>query len=274
MTIDNRPVQGGSAAPVYLVNHEVNVSTAGNGAAIITEPYNIAVARGIIAGVSSDRKFGRAPSADTTYRTIWDGNGATSYSGFDVAAGALSVVSASANDAAAGTGMRTMRVEGLDANYALQTEDFTLNGTTPVAGALTFLRVFRAYGLTGGSGQTNAGNITVSRGGTTVAIIEAGYGQTSMAVYTVPAGLTFELIQTNASVGANKTAQYLLETREYLSSLWRVRESWEITNAAYTPPDRAAPLEIPARTDIRLRGRVTTGTGEINGLFAFFLRSM
>jgi hypothetical protein len=104
---------------------------------------------------------------------------------------ALNVVSGSANDTSAGTGTRTIKVCGLSATGVYQEETITMNGTTPVITSSTWLRVFRAFGVTAGSGGTNAGAITVKHNVTTAnifAVIKAGRAQACNAVFTVPAG--------------------------------------------------------------------------------------
>ncbi len=103
---------------------------------------------------------------------------------------ALNVVSGSANDAAAGTGQRTIKVCGLSATGVYQEETITMNGTTPVITTSTWLRVFRIFGVTAGSGGTNAGAITVKHNVTTAnifGVMKAGLSQCFNAVFTVPA---------------------------------------------------------------------------------------
>lgn len=71
----------------------------------------------------------------------------------------LDLTSSSANDAAAGTGARTVKVYGLDANYKFATETVTLNGQTAVTTTGTFYRVFGIQVITTGTGRKNAGDI-------------------------------------------------------------------------------------------------------------------
>jgi len=116
---------------------------------------------------------------------------------------ALNVVSASANDAAAGTGARTIRIEGLDAAGAWVEETVTLNGTTPVVTVSTWLRVIRAFVVTAGSGGVSAGAITVKHNVTTAnifSVIKAGRGMSMNAVFTVPAGKIGRVLSWGAQV--------------------------------------------------------------------------
>jgi hypothetical protein len=119
------------------------------------------------------------------------------------AAEAINIVSSSANDAAAGTGARTIRVEGLDSTGKYAQETFTLNGTTPVVSASTWKRVFRAFGLTAGSGGVNAGAITIKHNVTTAnvfTVIKAGRNQAALAAFTVPANKTARIEQWGGQV--------------------------------------------------------------------------
>jgi hypothetical protein len=57
------------------------------------------------------------------------------------------------------------------------------------------------------TGSTNAGDIDIeaaAAGGTVVARITEGHGQTLMAVYTVPAGKTGYLLKINTSAEARQ----------------------------------------------------------------------
>lgn len=121
---------------------------------------------------------------------VWEGGG--NYP-FLAAAATLEVLSSSASDTAAGTGARTVLVSGLNSAYATISEVVTLNGVTPVSTVNQYLRVNVFTTTSAGSGEVNAGDITlrVAGGGTTQCIARAGYGFGRSAVFTVPAGFTF-----------------------------------------------------------------------------------
>ena len=72
------------------------------------------------------------------------------------------VVSGSANDAAAGTGARTLLLTGILASGAESSEIITLNGTTPVNSSGSYIHVTSLEVLTAGSGGVNAGIITAT----------------------------------------------------------------------------------------------------------------
>lgn len=145
--------------------------------------------------VSHINIIGYNPSVSTTASNVWSG-GATSY--VQLTAGvAMEAVSASGNDTAAGTGARTIRVDGLLGSsgneYVPFSETVTLAGATPVALTNTnVIAVNRTTVLTTGSGKVNAGKIDVRAvSGAAVkssiqALAEAS-GISSDFVFTIPA---------------------------------------------------------------------------------------
>lgn len=136
---------------------------------------------------------GRNPDLDTATvpETLWDPGGLYVW---QTAAETLELVSSSGADAAAGTGARTVSVQGLSAAGILQEEIATLNGVTAVPLALSYLRVNKAQVATVGSGGFNAGTVTLRRTSAGVARAQipviggVGLGVGMSGRYTVPAG--------------------------------------------------------------------------------------
>ena len=217
------------------------------------------VAAGIISGFTSIRKFGINIDIDTGTppATIWRGSPAL-YPWQDSSFSA-EVVSSSTADTSDGTGARTVRIQGLDADWNFQTEDITLNGQTAVDSALTWRRINRAFVLTAGSGATNAGTITVrlDGAGATQATIAAGLAQSQVCVYTVPAGHTVSIEALGSSiVRASNSAniEIGLLTREP-GGVFRLRDQIGLRSAATsrTSFDLVAPIICPEMTDIDVR---------------------
>jgi len=102
----------------------------------------------------------------------------------------LTIVSTSTDDDGdpAGTGTNSIVVYGLDANRDEQTEVVTMDGTTNVVTSSTWLGVNRVAMYLCGSGQTNAGTITITAttGGSTMAEMPAGGGVTQQCIFHVP----------------------------------------------------------------------------------------
>ena len=114
-----------------------------------------------------------------------------------------SLVSDSTDEASAGTGLRTVQVRGLDSNWEVQFETVTLNGTTPVLTTNSYLRFTRVIGLTAGSGQRNAGTITVT-GNTsteTYGTMDPGDGLTRSGIITTPLNTVARLVAISFNLG-------------------------------------------------------------------------
>ncbi len=201
------------------------------------------VARGAIPNAFTVHKFGANFDIDTgsTPETIWTAGGLYPWSAFDDAE-TLYCLSTSASDTT------TLHVEGLDANYELQSETVTLTGTTAVTTANTYKRVFRlAYDA------DNAGTITArteSATGTIVAQIDVGYAQSLMALYTIPAGYTGFIVAGDMTINAFRDVQLKFFVRQF-GKPFRIAHMAE-TRGLYRY-DFNAPLKITEKSDIDVR---------------------
>lgn len=70
-------------------------------------------------------------------------------------------ISSSNNDTANGTGMRRIRVLGLDENFNFVSDEYPTNGTSPALGTTPMRRVFLAEGAAFGSTGTGNGNLNL-----------------------------------------------------------------------------------------------------------------
>lgn len=227
---------------------------------------NINIARGLIRGATVIHKFGRNPSVGGTPETIWMYGGTYTYL---TSASTVYVSGADAQDSAAGTGARTVTVQGLDANYNEIEETLTVDGAVSTQ---SFLRVHRAFVASAGSLQTNKGNVLVSTGagggGTVLADIGTvgtgvtfGLGQTNLALYTIPAGKTGYLTNWNVGVGAyNDAVTATLYTRETGNGLiFRTRDVMDVPGGLHQRIYQV-PFALIEKTDIEVRAIATTGT--------------
>lgn len=203
----NGSVTGGTAgAKSELIGGQYNttlpVLTNGQQAAIQVD-NNGRIITSAITGFGADFVFGDITLSAIALATVRR----TTYTE-PAAAAAFSVKSASAADAAAGTGARTVRVHWADASVtALNTEVITLNGTTCVNSVATTAKFFEDFDVTtAGSGGTNAGILTLYTGTgcvTAVGTVNAGDEQTFWAHHYVPTGKTCNI--TGLSVSHNGT---------------------------------------------------------------------
>jgi hypothetical protein len=154
-------------------------------------------------------------------------------------------------------------------------EDVTLDGTTPVVGTKSFLRVNRAYILTAGSGEINAGNITGSIGGNAQYYIEATQGQTHQTHYTVPRAHSVLVDQYRMNVGrmGGSTDLHVLGQARLNGGVndegWRSLTDIFIWNGGGWANDSGATL-VPEKTDIRQVIKSTTTT-QASAVIAGFL---
>lgn len=228
-------------------------------------PFDLQVSRGDVFGHEALFKFGFNPDVNGAEETIWTQGGNYPW---PTAAFTAYVVSDAAADTSAGTGARTVTVQGLDENYVFQSVDVSLNGTTEVqvGDANGWLRVFRAFVLTAGSAGTAAGTIHVQTtgGGTVYANLSNG-NQTQMAVYTVPAGKTLFLDDINftASISlANNYAQVSFSVREF-GGVFRDRFI-NVLQSSNLISKFEYPLQFPEKTDMECRA-FTSNTNNLIG---------
>jgi hypothetical protein len=223
-----------------------------------TEEFYLQVARSQIAGHEFNFKFGFNPDVDNALETIWTQGGLYSYLS---AATILKVSSSSTADTAAGTGARTVEIFGLDGNYNEISETVTLNGQTAVNTTNSYLRINRGVVRSAGSGGQNAGVIYAGTGTVTAGVPANTYlsiaisdNQTLMALWTVPAGYTAFLLQTDVTVATTQNNKYCtakLVARPY-GEVFQVKDAFvksqSTTNQVYT-----VPLVFEEKTDLEWR---------------------
>ena len=217
----------------------------------LSPEHFIQIAAGNVHDTSHINKFGYNPSVGSSYETVHDGSNLYSYP----SAAAVATV-AGASDAGA-----VIEIQGLDADYNLQTENVTVGSSSTG----TFIRVFRARIISLTSGNVNAGDITITVDGT-VATIKAGNGQTLMAVYTIPKGKTGYLIKFQGSVEKGKECEFKIMTREPADNgFFNVKGQFGSFGVPVTY-DYPVPLKLTAMTDIEVRSKA----GAVTGMGAIF----
>jgi len=241
-----------------------------------TGNFNLEIAKGNVLGHSLKSKFGRNPAVGTTgFDTIWNGGG--KYTGFDaVVAETVTIVSASADDASAGTGLRTLRLYGLDTNGVEQTEDIILNGITVVTSTLLYLRLDTAKGLTAGTLGYNVGDISIAQSTTTAvifAVVPATYNSTMIAAYTIPSNKTGYLIVQRAAI-ANKNAATVairMQIRQP-SSVFNVagEAAMNSVGTGYVEQIFPVPQTLPAMTDLFIEAEASA-TVAVSAFFDIIL---
>lgn len=226
--------------------------------------FGLGVAKGQFQNVTHVHKFGAVPAMSVnTTGTLWDVNDTLyPWSAFS-SAGTLSLSRDSASDAD-----KVVTLVGLDANYAQITESVTLTAASGNVTTQSFIRIFRAYMTTG----SNVGNVNVTKGGTTVARINAGKSQTLMAIYTVPAGRSAYLLQGTASCQAGADATGDMFIRYFGEASFRVGHSFEVSGngGQYLHPF-IVPIRIPEKSDIDVRALVRSNNARVTAAFDLLL---
>lgn len=228
---------------------------------------NLNIARGLVKGTSFNHKFGAVPALSiNTTGTIWDVNDTVYPWATYTAAAVVNIERNSASDEG-----KQVTVQGLDANYNFVEETITIAGADTL-GTTQFIRVNRAFVV---SGATNVGDIDIeygAAGGATIARITAGKGQTLMCVYTVPAGYTGYLTQGVCTVQSGGSATGDMMVRYFGQTAFRVGHTFEVTsnggqyNYAFT-----VPIRIPEKSDIDVRAKAAGNNSRVTAAFDIIL---
>lgn len=240
------------------------------------EPFELQVSRGQIQGHRNVTVFGFNPDVDQTQVSVWP---LQSLITFPASALQMTVSSSSASDTSAGTGARTVVVQGLDASYNEVTETVVMNGQTAVTMTASLLRVNYAYVATAGSGNSAAGNIYIGTGtvtsgvpATVYDIIKLDYNNTTTGSYTIPAGYTGYLTQGLFSAGqASGSTQ--VEGR----LLTRGTNNIRMTAAVTTINNGVAnyvfeyPVAIPEKTTVEATAIGSSNNNACSSLFILVL---
>ena len=245
----NQPVAVTDNGGSLTVDGAVTAQITGSMPVGSNKPFYLEIQQGLIPGHAFNHKFGAAPSMAAGTATVWDVDD-TLYP-WD-ALGSGSIINVERNDTD-DTGY-IVTVQGLDENYEFAEENITITGANQT-GSQLFKRVNRAF--ISDTGSTNEGNIDIeagAAGGTTVARITAGYGQTLMAVYTIPAGKTAYLINMACTGSSDTDASGSIRKREFEQDAFRIQHAFElqIRGGQYNYTF-GAPLVFSEKTDIEIR---------------------
>lgn len=203
-----------------------------------------------------------ASLSGTTFCTIAAG-GTESFDNiisYPAAAATVSVVSTSTSDTSAGTGIRTIQIDGLDANWASQNETITLDGTTAAVSTKSFIRINAVTGMTFGTAAGAVGQIKVYSGYKTYAVIPIGKMESEAAMYSVPAS-TWAYIKGWKVSAVSNPAKFTLCVRPY-GSVFNVVDRSNILSVMgerefdYT-------LTVSPKSDIVIKAAATTGTAPV-----------
>lgn len=232
---------------------------------LLGDDWKINAARGKLRNAFHIHKFGRnSAPANGVEETVWDGSTIYPWSTTWFLGSAKVFLKSSAT----GDESKTIFIQGLDADYNLQSETVTLDAadsTVGVESANTYVRLFRMYN----NGSTPlVGDVSALYGsavGTEVAKILIGQEQTLMCVYTIPAGHTAYLLKYDFSGSANAAIASRLLFCEY-GGVFRIQHSGAVYGGHYVY-EFQVPLPIPEKADIDLRLTASTGAAVLSANF-------
>ena len=228
------------------------------------DDWKLQTARGKLRNAFHIHKFGRnSAPANGVEETVWDGSNLYPWATWDAGADNVYLKSSATGDES-----KTIFIQGLDADFNLQSETVTLDAadsTTGVASANTYVRLFRMYNIGDTDFVGNVGAHYGSAGGTLVAQVLIGQGQTLMAVYTVPAGHTAYLMKYDFSGSANAAISSRLLFRPP-NNVFRIQHSGAVYGGQYDY-EFQIPISIPEKTDIDLRLTASTGSAVLGTNF-------
>ena len=219
-----------------------------------TEDFKLQLSRGHVSNHSHINKFGWNPALGSTFETIWDGSNVYTYQ----SSGTATAVSTSDSDDSAST----VRISGLDANFNEATDLITVDGA---ASTNTYARINRAILVTANTGTINSNAIEIRQGGEIAAQISAGFGQTQMALYTIPAAKTGYLFKFQGSIDKQKEVVFRILTRDNDEGTAFNEKGRFGTFGVPVTYDYDIPLKFSANTDIQVQGKAgaTTEAGAI-----------
>lgn len=185
-------------------------------------------------------------------------------------ASVIKISSSSTNDVmTTGTGAWTVKVSGVDANYAKITDTVQLNGQTAVNTAKTFLFVEELEVLTAGTGLANAGTIYAGTGTVTSGVpatkycaISVGTNVSRQAFYVVPAGYKFVLNDFDGQCGLKEVLGSVTIYRKTYGGLWESRNNTQLGYGSFAVKVKYD--AYPEKTLIRLVGYSAATTQAIS----------
>ena len=236
--------------------------------------WTINISAGAVDGTSYIEKFGMNVDVDSNKETIWDGGEIYSYIS---TAETVAVTSTAGADSAAGTGARTVEIQGLDADYNVVLETLTIGGA---GGTTEFIRIFRVKVVTAGTSGINEGTISVTSSDTSTVLAQigvdgtgsnaAGRGQTFMSLYTVPAGKTAYLTQWTVGCGKQNTDAVATFLARPEDGAWNAKDIITVSATTYAK-DYKIPLQFTEKTDIEVRAYSTTNNSLVSSTFNLIL---
>jgi hypothetical protein len=220
--------------------------------------WTMQITQGLIAGHTVEQITGYNPTTSAG-DAVWSAGTAYPWSSL-VTAQTLYLKSSTNN---ATDRSMPILIDGLDANYANQTEVITLDASdsrTVITSTKQFLRI---HSIMCNGANTNAGDITVhvtSGTGTVVSKMSAGRGRAQAGVYTVPAGYTGYLFKFDSSSTAATVVNFM---RRAFNKAFTVLHVAIVDNSTYIY-DFPFPIVLSEKTDVYTTIEAGSGKTAVN----------
>lgn len=248
-----------------------NVQTTRDGNLSISDNSSgLAIARGLVTGVTYVHKFGSAPDFDFADGaiTVWDGaDDGASWENmvYDYSTTADIQYLTSSDNA----DVQTIQIQGLDSDYNLVTQTKTLTGQTSVAIDTPLIRVFRMKNSNSVdlAGHVFLSTTTAIASGVPLAIdirciIQPENNQTEMAIYTVPAGKTaYVRSWYSSSAGAKRATNIIIRLRaRALDGVWQLKHKMAWSGDIPYQHKYDEPQAFGEKTDIEITAELAAST--------------
>ena len=237
-------------------------------------PIQLAIGRNAIPGLSGVSRFGTAFSVGTTEETVWNEGGIYPYMS---SPRILTISSTDGDDAAAGTGLRSLVITGLVDDYESATEIITLDGANAVSTTKNWIRIFDITGFLVGANGVNIGDVYIGEGALTsgkpaivYAKIQIGRGRSLMAIYTIPKGCTGHGVVSSFFGGKADEANMRVHIFPFGTCALSFTEV-NVFQSSLTKRRLSEYDDIPARTDIEIRCQAITGNVDCTADFELFM---
>ena len=219
--------------------------------------WRLHVALGTVPDHSLMSAIGEIENMTTDPTDVWRGNeltpapaSITTVPTPSAAGEQMTIVSESANDASAGTGIQTVQIHYLDASGDQQKEDITMTGTTPAHTVATdIMFVNEMHALTVGTGTVAAGHIKLYKFGDAslvYSMIAAAGNFALMPHRMVPSGHKLVITSFHATEGNSKRAAFRLRATndglQLLSGVFLFKDSMYLSKSALTHDDLLVPV--------------------------------
>ena len=243
----------------------------------------LSIPSGRIPYSASVNKFGHADDFDTGDGevTTWDGaNDAATLNQMQYTYSTTAVIDKLSSSDNSDT--EVIEIQGLDANYALTTQNATLTGQTQVTLTTPLIRVFRMKNV----GSTDlAGTVYCYEDGTATAgvpdtladtrsVILGSNNQTLQAMYTVPAGKTAYMTKWDAfTAGASRSADYDVKLMARSpGGVFQIKHHASMLDggAGHLPVDYKPYRRFEQKTDIEMRAQLLTAGVTVAAVSASF----